>query len=68
MNETITKKQVQDILNNGGIVFPYPRLGVISINGMPAKNATKDAMKIAQEYIKQWRLSKSVKQDIKQGV
>ena len=51
MSDTITKEQVQEILNLGGIVFPYPRLGEVRINGGRAKKATKEAIQLAQRFI-----------------
>lgn len=36
----------------GGIAYPYPRLGKISINGSRGQIATKEAIKYAQQVLK----------------
>lgn len=51
--ETITVEQVQQVINMKGIAYPYPRKGMISINGGRMVKATKPAIKLAQAYTKQ---------------
>ena len=51
--ETITVEQVQQVINMKGIAYPYPRKGMISINGGKGVRATQPAIKLAQAYIKQ---------------
>jgi hypothetical protein len=48
----ITLDNVKQVLSMGGIAFPYPRLGKISINGGRGQTATKDAIKHAQQVLK----------------
>lgn len=51
----ITIKEVKEILNNGGIAYPYPRLKQISINGSRGRPATPEAIKYAQAHYKALR-------------
>lgn len=53
--EQITVEQVQQVINMKGIAYPYPRKGMISINGGRMVKATKPAIKLAQAYTKQLR-------------
>ena len=48
----ITIDQVKEVLNSGGLAYPYPRKGQISINGGKGKIATKQAIIFAQLYLK----------------
>lgn len=51
--EQITVEKVQQVINMKGIAYPYPRKGMISINGGRMVQATKPAIKLAQAYTKQ---------------
>jgi hypothetical protein len=51
--EQITVEKVQQVINMKGIAYPYPRKGMISINGGKGVRATQPAIKLAQAYIKQ---------------
>lgn len=48
----ITLDNVKQVLSMGGIAFPYPRLGKISINGSRGQTATKEAIRHAQQVLK----------------
>jgi hypothetical protein len=48
----ITLQDVQQIIDMRGLVFPYPRKGMVSINGGRMQPATKEAIKAAQAYCK----------------
>jgi hypothetical protein len=50
--ETVTDARVREIISLGGVVFPYPRKGRISINGGRLQPATKQALQLAKEYVK----------------
>ena len=54
----ITLDYVKKILSMGGIAYPYPRLGKISINGSRGQIATKEAIKHAQQILKLERLER----------
>ena len=51
--EKITVEQVQQVINMKGIAYPYPRKGMIAINGGRMIQATQPAIKLAQAHIKQ---------------
>lgn len=48
----LTIKDIQHIIDMRGIVFAYPRKGMVSINGGRMQPATKEAIKAAQAYCK----------------
>ncbi len=48
----ITLDNVKQVFLMGGLAYPYPRLGKISINGGRGEVATKDAIKYAQQVLK----------------
>lgn len=47
--EKITAKDVNRIHELGGVVWPYPKKGRVSLNGFPAKPATPEALQIARK-------------------
>jgi len=49
--EQVTAAQVKEMNAKGVIVFPYPRKGMISINGGQSKPATKSALAEARKYL-----------------
>lgn len=48
----ITLTLVKEILNGGGVAFPYPRKKLISINGSRGREATPEAIKYAVIFYK----------------
>lgn len=58
INSLVSKQDVQEVIKMGGLVFPYPRRGEVRINGGKAKKATKEAIKLAQQHIKEQKQSK----------
>jgi hypothetical protein len=48
----ITLDFVKEILNNGGIAYPYPRLKQISINGSRGRIATPEAIRYCVTFYK----------------
>lgn len=45
--ETITKKRVAELIAAGCVIYPYPRLGMVSISGKRRQPATAGALKAA---------------------
>jgi len=48
----ITLDDVKQVFSSGGLAYPYPRLGKISINGGKGALATKEAIQYAQQVLK----------------
>ncbi len=59
IKETVSSKEVEEVIRMGGIVFPYPRRGEVRINGGRAKKATKEAIKLAQQFVKESKQPKA---------
>lgn len=52
IKETVLESDVRAVIDSGGVVFPYPRKGAVSINGGRLKPANKAAIELAQEWVK----------------
>jgi len=50
--------EVKQVINSGGLAYPYPRRGQISLNGGRGQAATKQAINFAQLYIKELKGNK----------
>jgi hypothetical protein len=51
--EQLTLNAVKAVLLSGGVAYPYPRKGMIGINGGRLQKASKPAITFAQEFYKQ---------------
>lgn len=51
--ESLTLNAVKAVLSSGGVAYPYPRKGMIAINGGRLQKASKPAITFAQEFYKQ---------------
>jgi hypothetical protein len=51
--ESLTLNAVKAVLSGGGVAYPYPRKGMIAINGGRLQKASKSAITFAQEFYKQ---------------
>jgi hypothetical protein len=56
----VTIENVKQVFNSGGLAYPYPRRGEISINGGKGQKATKEAVIFARMYLNEL---KGVKHD-----
>lgn len=51
----VTIQEIKQVITSGGLAYPYPKRGQISINGGKGKTATKEAINFAQLYLKELR-------------
>lgn len=57
--EPVTAKQVAELIAAGCVVWPYPRLGVVSISGKRRQPATAGALKAAAAARKRAEIEKA---------
>lgn len=57
-DETITAKRLAAIIAAGRTVFPYPRLGLVSVDGKRRQPATPAAVKLAVAELRRWKASR----------